>query len=382
MKHFKQPSFSAQFVYACIPLDHYLIKVDELVDWNRYAQKIRMHGYKWQGDLGQPMYDPSILLKMLFLCHLYNISERECEEQVNFNIVMKYFCDLVPEDRAPDHSTLSLFKGRILATNAAIKKNLLKEIFDDIVFQAAKLWLKPSSMRIIDAGHIVSNVNTSKERENKDDAEKNNTHFTPRDPDAAWWCKKSITVDRDKKIPLYFHWYKEHTCYDPLKNLITEVIVTSGERYDGHLFQPLLEAEMKQKHMKKTKTYTPNPIRLTAGDKGYDDGENHEYLKEYNIHDALILKETRTNKKDANKQRWIELENNAFYQFWKKRRGRIEKVYWDGKHWHWLGRCRYIGMEKTKIQVYMTSLIFNLKSITKQLYWVTFRNQSYHYGGA
>lgn len=84
------------------------------------------------------MYHPTILLKMLFLCHLFNISERECEEQVNFNIVMKYFCDLIPEDRSPDHSTLSLFKNRILATNTALKKNLLKEIFDDILFTAAK----------------------------------------------------------------------------------------------------------------------------------------------------------------------------------------------------------------------------------------------------
>lgn len=170
-------------------------------------------------------------------------------------------------------------------------------------------------MRIIDAGHIVSDVNTKKEYHNKHNADKNSTHFTPRDPDASWGCKKSITVDKDKKIPLYFHGYKEHTCYDPFKNLITEVQVTSGEVYDGHLLQPLLKAEKKKKHMQTTRKYAPHPIRLAGADKGYDDGENHEYLITENIHDAIILKETRTTKKDSNKQRWIELENNAFYKF-------------------------------------------------------------------
>jgi transposase, IS5 family len=398
MKHFHQPSFSAQFVYGAIPSDHYLVKVDELVDWERYGAKIRQHGYKWQGDLGQPMYNPAILLKMLFLCHLYNISERECEEQVNFNIVMKYFCDLVPEERSPDHSTLSLFKNRILRTNAVTKKNLLKDIFDDIVVTAARKWLQPSSMRIIDAGHIVSHVNTDKENFKKGELKKKNEtnetneknqaakqkteKFTPRDPDAAWWCKKSITVDKDKKIPLYFQWYKEHTSYDPYKNLITEIIVTSGEVYDGHFLQPLLESEKKNKHMQATKTYKPHPILLTAADKGYDDGENHEYLVQASIHDAIILKKSRTQKKDANKERWIDLEKSAFYKFGKKKRPSIEKVYWDGKHWHWLEQCKYLGLEKTKMQAYLTATIFNLKSITKQLFWVTFRNQKYHYGGS
>jgi IS5 family transposase len=85
------------------------------------------------------MINPVILFKMLFLCHLYNISEREVEEQVNFNIVMKYFCDLVPEDRSPDHSTLSIFKERILETNKKLKKNILKELFNEIINKASKL---------------------------------------------------------------------------------------------------------------------------------------------------------------------------------------------------------------------------------------------------
>ncbi len=141
MKTFLQPSFSAQFVYQYIPENHYLLQVDKLVDWNKYSNKIKKNWYKWEWDIWQPMINPVILFKMLFLCHLYNISEREVEEQVNFNIVMKYFCDLVPEDRSPDHSTLSIFKERILETNKKLKKNILKELFNEIINKASKLWL-------------------------------------------------------------------------------------------------------------------------------------------------------------------------------------------------------------------------------------------------
>jgi hypothetical protein len=123
---------------------------------------------------------------MLFLCHLYDLSERDCEEQVNFNIVMKYFCDLVPEERSPDHTTLSFFKQRILATNRATRKNILKEIFDDILLTGTQHGLQPSSIRVIDAGHIVSNVNNDKENRRKYESKKNNTEYTPRDTDAQW----------------------------------------------------------------------------------------------------------------------------------------------------------------------------------------------------
>lgn len=180
-------------------------------------------------------------------------------------------------------------------------------------------------------------MNPDKENRRKRDANKNKTHFTPRDPDAQWGCKKSITVDKNKKIPLYFHGYKEHISYDPTTNLVTEVQVTSGQVYDGHHLQCLIEAEMKKRHMKSRKhtnkatgnlsPFTPRPIKLVPADKGYDDGENHEYLKQGNIRDAIILKATRTQKKGTNKERWITLQKCPYYEHGTKIRKEIEKVF-------------------------------------------------------
>jgi len=42
-------------------------------------------------------------------------------------------------------------------------------------------------------------------------------------------------------------------------------------------------------------------------DKGYDDGNNHYYLEQRQLHSAIRLKKTRTGKKDRNKQVWLAL---------------------------------------------------------------------------
>jgi len=72
---------------------------------------------------------------------------------------------------------------------------------------------------------------------------------------------------------------------------------------------------------------TPKKMMITSADKGYDDGENHEYLKQNNIRDAIILKDTRINKKDTNKEPWIEIANSIYYKYGTRRRKETEKVY-------------------------------------------------------
>lgn len=73
--------------------------------------------------------------------------------------------------------------------------------------------------------------------------------------------------------------------------------------------------------------FKPLSIKLVPADRGYDDGENHDYLKTKNIHDAIMLKDIRTQKKDPNKAIWIELEKSIYYQHGKKKRPQIEKVF-------------------------------------------------------
>ena len=68
----------------------------------RWSQAIEEHG--------RPPYDPTLVLKMLFVSYLYNLSERQTEIYVNKNGPAKYFVGLTIDIPAPDHSTLTFFK--------------------------------------------------------------------------------------------------------------------------------------------------------------------------------------------------------------------------------------------------------------------------------
>ncbi len=58
----------------------------------------------------------ALVLKMLFLSYLYNVSERAVEEMADVNLLAKWFLGLAV-DEAPDHSTLTAFKARLLEAN-------------------------------------------------------------------------------------------------------------------------------------------------------------------------------------------------------------------------------------------------------------------------
>ena len=113
--------------------------------------------------------------------------------------------------------------------------------------------------------------------------------------------------------------------------------------------------------------------QVVAADKGYDDGENHYYLKKKGIHSAILLHEYRTKKKDANKAAWIALKESKEYQEGAKERYRIERKFGEAKKWHGFGRCRYIGFARHAIQAYLTFMALNLKRMVKVLTGVNFK---------
>ena len=64
--------------------------------------------------MGRPPYNPAVIPKMLLLSYLYDLSERQIEMHVNDSLSAKYFLGQAIDEAAPDHSTLTAFKGRIV----------------------------------------------------------------------------------------------------------------------------------------------------------------------------------------------------------------------------------------------------------------------------
>jgi transposase len=178
-------SFFGPFLYdQIISPDHFYRKLNDIIDWQRFTKKL-IQCYRGQGTFGRPPFNPAMLLRMLFVCYLYNLSDRQTEVYVNENLPAKYFVGLAVDQKAPDHSTMTKFRARLLKNGElTIFEDLLKEI----VQSALQSGVKFGSIQIMDSVHSVAHVNTAKDQSRMRHGQ------GPRDPDAKWGTKHTRKV--------------------------------------------------------------------------------------------------------------------------------------------------------------------------------------------
>ena len=85
------------------------------------------------------------------------------------------------------------------------------------------------------------------------------------------------------------------------------------------------------------------------------------------------MNDYRTKKKDANKQRWLDLLATPEHQAAINVGYRVEQPLGTAKQKHSFGRCRYLGLFRYAIQAFVTFLVVNCKRIIKLLTGITFR---------
>ncbi len=354
-------SFYGEYLYSqVVPVNHFLRKLRELIDWERYTRKL-IRLYKGEGVVGRPPFDPAQVLKVELVAYLYHLSERQVEVYVNENLPAKYFVGLAVDQKAPDHSTLTVFRERLLQRG---KLKVFEEMLAEIIQIAQQSGVQFGSIQIVDSVHSVANVNTAKDKKRQGKGK------GPHDPDAQWGVKhkRKVKTEEGKETEQteYFYGYKAHVSLNAETGLITSLEVTAGEAWDGHHFCSLVDHDLKQQL----------PVETYTADKGYDDGNNHFYLQHRGLHSAIRLKDNRIEKKDANKEIWIALRKTTHYRQGLKERYKIERKFGEGKQGHGLGRCRYIGRAKFAIQAFFTAMALNLKRMVKILTGVGFKTQT------
>jgi IS5 family transposase len=360
-KEGKRGSFFGVFVYEqVVPKDHFLVKLNEVVPWQRFTYKLVKY-YRGRAKEGRPPYDPALLLKMLLVSYLYDISERQTEEVANLNLAVKYFLGLAVNEAPPDHSTLTAFKRRIIENG---KVEALEKVLREIIRLAQEEGIRFGGLQIVDSVHTIADVNVV-----KDDARRKGGN-PPRDPHARWGVKGSRRVKdeegRASTRRVYFYGYKSHVSIDGQTGLITSVEVTSGNAPDGKQMPSLVEQDLEQ----------GVPVEVVAADRGYDDTRNHYFLKVRGIESAICLNDYRTEKKDPSKAGWVAMKRKPEYIRGQRERYKIERKFGEAKQGHGLGRCRYLGSLRYAIQVYMTVLTLNLKRMVKLLTGVNFKGRA------
>ena len=351
-------SFFGDFIYAqAIPRDHFLVQLDKTVKWDQFTP-VLIEAYKGQGEFGGVPYEPVMILKMLRLSYLYDISERRTEEFCNYFLPAKEFVGLGITDRAPDHSTLTVFKVRLLEHKGVDDYN---KLFDMIIGQAQASGVQFGPIQIVDSVHTVANVNNEKDR-------KRIEHGEPSaDPDATVVNKGIHTVTEPDgtthKEEITHLGYKTHVSLNAESGMVTSIHPTYGDTADNKEMPGLVAHDAK----------LGIPADTYAGDKAYDDGDLHDMLWTLKKHSALRLKKTRTTKKDPNKQIWFDLLASPFYHAGLKVRFRIERKFGEGKAWHGFGRCRYRGVDRYAVQSFLTFMTLNLKRMVLLVTGVRFR---------
>lgn len=355
-------TFFGELLYKrAVPKGHFVRELERVVDWRVFTEQL-VELYIGKGRVGRAPYNPAVILKMLVLAYLYNMSERATEAYVNDSFSAKWFLGLAGDEAAPDHSTLTAFKRRIIKKGG---EQCLQELLGEIIRQAAKAGVAFGTVQVVDSTHTVANVNVA-----KDDHRRKKEGKPPRDGGAAWGVKgKKKVQDEDGKtvrVTEYFYGYKAHTSLNAEAEMITSVVVTPGNGHDGKQFPALLERDQR----------LGLPVEVYAGDRGYDDTDNHYRLEVAGLQSSLKLTEQRTAKKDANTGPWVKLLASEGYQAGQQERYKIERKFGEGKAYHGLGRCRYVGRLRYMLQAYLTAIVLNLKRLVRVVTGTAFKGRA------
>jgi transposase, IS5 family len=298
---------------------------------------------------------------MLVIAFLYNLSERQTEEVVNFQLPVKEFVGLAVDEPAPDHSTLCLFKRRL---REAGRWEPLAALSDAVLQQAQAAGIHLGEIQVVDSVHTVAHVDNEADRHRQEQGQ------APRDPEAQLVKKgKRAVIQPDGKVEMreiQYRGYKSHISLNAVTGLITTGHLTPGNAADNVQFVYLLAHD----------EAIAVPGRIYTGDRAYDNTDLHVRLWDHDKFSAFRLHGYRTRKKDANEEIWLQLQASPEYERGLNERYKIERKFGEGKLRHKLGRCRYLGLVRYGIQAILTTLVLNLKRIVFLLTGVHFRSPS------
>jgi IS5 family transposase len=351
-------SFFDSLVYEeVVPRDHFLVRLNELIRWEA-LQPLFLAAYRGRARQGKPPYDPIVILKVLVLSILYNLSERQTAEWVRYYLPAKEFVGLGANEKGPDHTTLSLFKRRMLQAGVW---GAFEAACAEILRQAREAGIELGQVQVVDSVHTEADVDRDADRQRQKEGK------PPRDKDAQLVYKgRRRQTQADGSVvskPAQYLGYKTHVSLNAETGLITSLVPTAGSAADNKQFAALLARDEAQ----------GVGATVYTGDQAYDDTAIHYLLRQTGKGSALRLHAYRMQKKDAHKEPWLRIQASPAYAQGLAERYKIERKFGEAKRWHGFGRCRYLGLLRYGIQAFLTVLALNLKRIVYLLTGTPFR---------
>ena len=242
--------------------------MNTIVDWSAVLDLVKVVDKTNAIVGGAPHRNLLTKVKMLFLQHLYNLSDPELEDQVNDRLSFQHFAEIDYTTTVPDFTTIWRFK------EALIQENLMDKLFDLILsfIDSKGLLLKKGTC--VDAS-IVQSTSRPLSKERREELE--NTPSSQIDTDA------DSTQKRGKK---HFG-YKGHIGTDMGSKLIRKRCFTSARPHDSTQTEDLLSGDE----------------QAVFGDSAYGNKADKRKARKQGVYYGMLDKATRSKKLSASQKK-------------------------------------------------------------------------------
>jgi transposase len=200
--HEQEKFFSYISAEQRVPADHPLRPIRQMV--NRALQELSADFSKMYSLIGRPSIPPEKLLRALLLQALYSIrSERLLMEQLDYNLLFRWFVGLSIDDQVWDHSSFTKNRERLLGSEIAVKffthireqarqKGLLSDEHFTVDGTLIEAWASQKSFQPKDGDRGASGtagIGRDTDVDYRGQKRSNETHESKTDPQARLYRK-------------------------------------------------------------------------------------------------------------------------------------------------------------------------------------------------
>ena len=335
-----------------VPADHPLRKIRELV---RAVLKDLSRSFAGlYSKEGRPSVPPEQLLSALLIQVLHGIrSERQLMEQLDYNLLYRWFVGLSPDDPVWDPTTFTKNRERLqrgevfeafmmkLLNHPEVKPLLSDEHFsvDGTLIEA---WASHKSFRPKDGDDGDGSDFHGQRR-------KNDTHESTTDPESRLYRK---AAGREAKLSYMGHATMENRHGLAVAGMVTLADGTAERRAS----ETMLEARRKQAG-----------YRLTVGeDKAYDTTDHVANLRQIGVTPHVAQNDTLT-KTGRNRRSAIDKRTTRHdgYGMSQSRRAMIECIFGWGKQHGTMRKTKHRGIARVAADFLLNLIAYNLVRIPK-----------------
>ncbi len=347
-----------------IPRDHPLRKFRAMID--PILKKMSPRFDEMYSDLGRSSIPPEYLLRASLVQILYTIrSERLLMEELDYNLLFRWFVGLSMDDRVWDHSVFSKNRNRLLEADIATEflnnvidlargHHLLSDDHFTVDGTLIEAWAGQKSFTKKKAASTSPSAGREKANDNSDDPgnptvdfrgekRKNDTHQSTTDPEARLYRKGP---GKEGKLSFMGHVVMDNRHGLVVSSSYTEATGTA-ER-DAAL-------EMMAKGRKKTKR-KKSRRRLTVGaDKNYDTQDFVRKMRQLKLTPHVAQNDT--NRASAIDERTTRHPGYAISQ---RKRKLVEEIFGWLKTIGLMRKTRHKGVERGGWMFTFTNAAYNL----------------------